>query len=146
VPIKRKERLLNEEISAAGTAYSSWVNTENLKDFTFVLRAETTSGSSSDYVDAWIETSDTNSTTQTAGRRRALDLVDPIDNTIQQKFDRVEGGVTLPTDTKTETTLRQQLDYKSPNVDEYVRLAYTAAGTPSNLGTIIIDMYANKET
>jgi hypothetical protein len=148
MPIKRKERLVNSAPSSTGTKYSNWVSTDNYKDLIFVLRmgaSDFGGGSSSDTVNAWIEASSTDDPTQHASNIRALNLTKPSDNSVVQAFEEVGGDDTLPSDTKTATPLRQQLDYKSPNVDEYVRVAYTIAGTPANLGTIVIDMYANKE-
>ncbi len=148
--IKRKEQLLNTTLSATpSTYYSNWVNTENYKDFIFVLRmgaANYTGGASGDTIICAIEASSTNDITQHASRIRTLNLTDPSDNTISRVMDTVAGNLTLPADTATATALRQQWDYKSPNIDEYVRLRYTTAGVPTTLGTVIVDMYANKET
>jgi len=145
--VKFKQRLLGTTVSA-GTNVTTWTNTENYKNLMFVLRMGTTSGSGSDTIDCYIEAAPTNDATTLAASPqliRSLTLTDARDNTLQAKFDQVVGGTSLPSDTSTVTTLRQQWDYKSPNVDEYIRLKYVVAGTGSNLGTVIVDMYADEE-
>jgi len=149
--VKRKERLLNAVPSATpGTTYSAWVNTENFKNFSFVLRmggSDYTSTDVADTIDFWIEASDTNDSAQAYYKRRALSLTNAQTGTVAKKFTQVTGNTPLPATpaSYTDTTLRQQWDYKSPNVDEYVRLAYTTASNPELLGTVIVDMYADEE-
>lgn len=147
--IKRKEQLLSLAPTGTGTFYSNWVNTENYKSLIFVVRAGFSGyggGASSDYMDLQIEASSTNAAGLDAAYTRALVLTNPKTITVSKTMSRVTGDLTLPPDTSTDTVLRQQWDYNSPNIDEYVRLKYVVSGTYSKLGTILVDMYANKET
>lgn len=149
--IKRADRLLELTPGATGIGESKWVAVDNFEDFIFVLRMGDSTylaagGSSSDTIDVWIETSSTDDVSQSEENYRALDLVDPADNTISKQFDQVEGGLTFPADPRTASALRQQRDYKSPNVDQFVRARYTVAGTPANLGVVILDMYSTQKT
>lgn len=148
--VKVSERLLNQVVTTTSVAYSDWVNVDNYEDFSFVVRAgaaDYTSTSVSDTLQMWIEASDTNDSSQHDSRRRALYLTDPSDASVQRQFDTITGNLTLPGDTDLSATLlRQQWDYKSPNVDSYVRLAYLGANNVDDLGTIVVDMIATENT
>lgn len=152
MPIKRKEQLLGAILSATpGTDYSNWVNTDNYKDFIFVVRARAADWTSSDIGDTvtfWIEVSDTDEAGQHYSRRRALTLTKASDASLATQMTTITGNLSLPVEpaSYTATALRQQWDYKSPNVDEYVRLGWTTVGNPELLGTIYVDMYVNQET
>lgn len=147
--VKRKIRLLSLTLSSAGEDESKWFPTENYSDFSFVLRmgdSTYTSTDVADTVDVWVEGSDTDDSSQHASNYRALDLVDPADNTVSKQFDQVTGNLTLASDTRSPTALRQQRDYKSPNIDPYIRAKHKSVGTVADLGKIILDVYATETT
>jgi hypothetical protein len=137
--------------SAAGTGTgvsSSWFPTKDLEKISFCLYMATTAGSGSDTLDIIIEQAPTNDATTLAASPhliRAIPITNVLTNAIASKMTQVVGGTSLPSDTSTATTLRQQWDVKENNIDTYVRVKQVIAGTASNLGVINLRMIADRK-
>jgi hypothetical protein len=127
--------------TVVGTAYSAPFNTEDFRDFAFVLRMPTTTGTGSDTLDIYIECS---SDTAFADKdTRVLTLTSPT-GTQGTKFTQVVGGTTLPSDTATATPLRQFWNVKDENIDRFIRVRYVIAGTATSFTGIRVDLLSNR--
>ncbi len=129
--------------SATGTFYSIPFNTIGYRNFAFALRLPTTGGSGSDTLDIWLEASPDNSFADPY-KIQVLALTPRGGGTIADKFTQVVGGTTLPAATQTATPLRQFWNYTETNIDGYIRVKYTVAGTATSFTNIFVDVLADR--
>lgn len=130
--------LNNVDPTTTGTFNSSVVATKDLRDLSLFLVAPTTTGSAADTVDLILQESDQRDFTD-AHRIRTVTLTKP-DGTVATAFDQLLGGVTSPN-----AILQQKFNLKDNNVNSFLRVQYTVAGTATSFTDLTVLLSANKK-
>lgn len=126
--------------SATGTFYSAAFDTKDYRNLKTILRMPSTGNSGAGTVIAYIECSD-ESTFANAFRIRTATLTSST-GTQGTAFTTVTNNTTLPADTNTTTTLRQEWRLDA-QVDRYIRVRYVVTGTATDYTNITISLLAD---